>query len=394
MTKRTPSVLMIAYTSYLTDPRVIRAAEAAAEAGFDVDVLSLRRSGDSAEEVVRGVRVIRLPQARYRGRSRFGYLLAYSEFIARCFISATRLYVGRRYGVVHVHNMPDVLVFAALVPRLLGAKVLLDIHDPMPETLGAKYGTANANGLYRFLAFLERLSVGFAHRAVTVNHPLRDRLNATRGYSPGVLDVVANFADDRLFRPMQPPKVEGRVSFVFHGTILERYGLRTLVEAVARLRHRDRVLVRIIGEGDFSEPLKRLIAQHGLEDTIHFDNRLYPLSQLPEILSDCHVGLVPLDVTPVSDLALPLKLVEYTCLGLPSITVTTTAINYYFRPDECLFYSPGDIAALARILDDIAERPEQLHAYMGRLPAVRARVSWCSEKAKYVAMLREMIEAA
>jgi hypothetical protein len=45
------------------------------------------------------------------------------------------------------------------------------------------------------------------------------------------------------------------------------------------------------------------------------------------------VGLVPLDITPVSDFALPLKLIEYTCLGLPSITVGSTAIAHYLRPD-------------------------------------------------------------
>jgi len=382
---------MIAYTSYTTDPRVIRAAEAAAEAGFEVDVLTLRRTGESAEEIVRGVRVIRLPQSRYRGRSRIGYLLAYSEFMLRCFISSTRLFAGRRYGVVHVHNMPDVLVFAAVIPRLFGAKVMLDIHDPMPETLGAKYGTGQGKGLHRLLVFLERLSIRFAHRTVTVNHPLRNRLAATRGYSPEDLDVIANFADDRLFRPLQRAKIEGRVCFVFHGTILERYGLRTLVEAVARIRHRDKVRVLIIGEGDFSLALKSLIEQLDVEDVVEFDNRLYPLHELPEILSRCHVGVVPLDVTPVSDLALPLKLIEYTCLGLPSITVTTTAISYYFRADECMFYQPGDSLELARLLDDIAENPGQLDGYTGRLPAVRERMSWCREKGKYVAILREMV---
>jgi hypothetical protein len=33
--------------------------------------------------------------------------------------------------------MPDVLVFSSLVPKLLGAKVVLDLHDPMPELMEA-----------------------------------------------------------------------------------------------------------------------------------------------------------------------------------------------------------------------------------------------------------------
>ena len=182
---RAPAVLMIAYTNYEIDPRVIRAAEAAAEAGFSVDFLALRRAGQPAEEIVRGVRVIRLPQERYRSRSRVGYLLAYLEFFLRCFFTSTRLFLRRRYRVIHVNNMPDVLVFSVLIPRMLGAKVILDIHDPMPETFGAKYAGAEHGAVYRALLCARALSVGFANRTVTVNHPVRDGVLVKHGYRAG-----------------------------------------------------------------------------------------------------------------------------------------------------------------------------------------------------------------
>ena len=50
------SVLMIAYTNYQTDPRVIREAEAALSGGFDVDFIALRRDGDPPQELIRGIR--------------------------------------------------------------------------------------------------------------------------------------------------------------------------------------------------------------------------------------------------------------------------------------------------------------------------------------------------
>ena len=125
-------------------------------------------------------------------------------------------------------------------------------------------------------------------------------------------------------------------------------------------------------------------------DVVEFVNRVYPLHEIPKVLSDCHVGLVPLDVTPISDFALPLKLIEYTCLGLPSVTVKSTAISYYLRPDECMLYPPGDSSALARVLDEIAEEPGCLDAFRERLPDAQARVSWRREKEKYVALLREL----
>jgi len=369
----------------------MRAAEAAVEAGFEVDFIALRRAGQPAEEIVRGVRVIRFNQERYRGRSRIGYLWAYLAFFLKCVFTSTRLFASRRYPVVHVNNMPDVLVFSVLIPKLLGAKIILDIHDPMPETFGAKYGGDTRSVVYRVLLMLEKLSVGFATRTVTVNNPVRDGVLMRHGYRPDTIDVIANFADDRLFKPMTYPPIEGAVRFVFHGTILERYGLRTLVQAVSQVRRRDRIRVRIIGEGDFSETLKRLIQTCGVGDIVDFVNRVYPLHEIPSVLSDCHVGLVPLDITPISDFALPLKLIEYTCIGLPSVTVNSTAISFYLRPDECMFYPPGDAAALARILDEIADDPRRLEQFCKRLPAAQARMSWSSEKQKYVAILRQLV---
>jgi glycosyltransferase involved in cell wall biosynthesis len=390
-----PSVLMIAYTNYETDPRVIRAAEAAVEAGFAVDFLALRRAGQPAIEMVRGVRVIRLPQERYRARSRAAYVSAYLTFILRCLVASARLFAANRYKIVHVNNMPDVLVFSAVIPRLFGAKVILDIHDPMPETFGAKYfgtnsGDVSKSAFYRMLLWMEGLSVSFASQTVTVNEPVRTGILLKHGYRPETIDVVANFADERLFAPIPYPPIDGRLRFVFHGTILERYGLRTLVEAVAKVRHRDRLQVRIIGEGDFSATLRELISTRTVEDVIEFDNHLYPVHEIPRRLSDCHVGLVPLDVTPISDYALPLKLIEYTCLGLPSITVRSTAITHYLRPDECLFFTPGDSSELAQLLDSVAENPGMLEAYRQQLPRARERLSWTREKARYVAILQQL----
>ncbi len=385
------SVLLLAYTHYESDPRVIRAAEAALEGGFSVDVIALRRPGQTSCETVRGVCVFRV-QARYRGASRLKYLLEYVKFLVRCAVMSARLGISRRYKVVHVHNMPDALVFAALVPKVFGAKVILDIHDPMPETYASKYRSFAHNAVNRLLLLEEKLSVSFADHTITVSDPVRDGILVPRGYPKDGIGVVANFADESIFTPLAYPPIDGMIRFVFHGTILERYGLGTLVKAVAQVRHRDRIQVRIIGEGDFSAELSALILKHGVGDVVEFVNQVYPLYDIPKILSDCHVGLVPLDIgtSVVANFALPLKLAEYTCLGLPSITVRNAAIEYYFRSDECMFFDSGDVTALVRLIDRVVEQPGCLTEYRKRLAGVRDRLSWKKEKEKYIAMLRSM----
>ena len=134
-----PRVLMIAYTNYENDPRVVREAKAAVWGGFDVDVIVLEREGQLAMERVSGVMVHRVKQARYRGGGLLRYVAAYLEFFLRCFAKVSWMHLQNRYRVVHVNNMPDFLVFCALLPRMLGAKVILDIHDPMPDTFASKF---------------------------------------------------------------------------------------------------------------------------------------------------------------------------------------------------------------------------------------------------------------
>src|SRR4030067_1620659 len=100
-----PSVLMIAFTYYRSDPRVIREAEAAVSAGFNVDFMALRRRDDPAEEKIKDVRVIHLKQNRYQGDGMLGYMLTYLTFFLLCLFKTSRLQLKKSYRGVHVNNM-------------------------------------------------------------------------------------------------------------------------------------------------------------------------------------------------------------------------------------------------------------------------------------------------
>ena len=358
---------------------------------FKWTFLALRRIGQSPIETIRGVRVFRI-QVRYRGGSLLRYGWEYGKFFARCALLSTRLFLATRYRLVHVHNMPDALVFAACIPKLCGAKIILDIHDPMPETYASKFRRFARGAIHKFLLVQEQMSVAFADRTITVSDPVRDGILLKRRYRPEAIGVIANFADGELFKPIIYPPIDGVIRFVFHGTILERYGLRTLVEAVSKIGRRERMYIRIIGEGDFSSTLRELIVKYGVSASIEFMNQAYPLHEIPKMLSDCHVGLVPLDIgtSTVANFALPIKLVEYTCLGLPSISVRNAAIDYYFGSDECMFFKSGDAGALARWIGEVIENPARLMDFRKKLEPVRERLLWSKEKEKYILMLREL----
>lgn len=388
--RRRQSVLMIAYSYYEQDPRVIREAEAALEGGFDVDFLDLRKEGSPPSQVIRGVNVYHLNEGKYRGKGHLRYLIAYLRFFLKCLGMTTKLFFKKDYAAIHVNNMPDFLVFATLIPKLFGTKVILDIHDPMPNTFASKFKRGEGGFFYNVLLAQERVSAAYCDQVITVHDPVKYGILVKHGLDAGSVEVIANFADDQLFSPKNSFEIGDKIRLVFHGTILERSGLRTLVEGLARCRRKDRIALKIIGEGDFSQTLKQLIHSLGINEIVEFDNRSYPVHSIPERIADCNVGVIPLEISSVTNHALPLKLVEYICLGLPVVSVRSAAISYYFTESDCIFFDWNSPESLSVALDNLAENPELLLRYRERSLALRERFSWSGEKRKYVALLHRL----
>jgi len=141
---------MIVHQNYYTDLRVRSYAEGLASIGAQVDVLCLRAEQQGAHES-NGVRVFASP-IRRGAEKPWNYVFEYGVSFLLFTIRLLALFARNRYQIIHVHNMPDFLIFTALVPKLFGAKLILDIHDPMPEFYLSKYAEPYREGcLLRFL---------------------------------------------------------------------------------------------------------------------------------------------------------------------------------------------------------------------------------------------------
>ena len=129
---------MVVHGPYpLGEPRVEREALAARAAGWQVEVLAMRRVGEAAEEQVDGVLVRRLPIEHRRGA---GFAAALREYVGFTCLATRELALGPRREVVHVHAPPDFLIGAALPARLRGAHVILDIHDLSSHMFAMRFG--------------------------------------------------------------------------------------------------------------------------------------------------------------------------------------------------------------------------------------------------------------
>ena len=183
--------LMIAYTTYMHDGRVKRHAEALAERGDDLDVICLATAEPS---VTNGVNVIGLQMPRYRGSSKTAYLRSYIRFFAMASVKAVRLSLKERYDVVIVCTMPDAVIVCAILPKFLGSKVVLDIHDTMPELYRDKFGGTRGAAGARLLMLEERISSWWADSVLAVHDLHSERLQRA-GVPARKIHVVACNSD-------------------------------------------------------------------------------------------------------------------------------------------------------------------------------------------------------
>ena len=380
---------MIAYTNYFSDARVIKEAETAAGNGFKVDFFCLKNSETSRQVLKNNVMIYQLDQQRYRGKAALIYFFSYFIFMCRCFLKIIFLRKINKYHIIHINNMPDFLVFSVIIPKILGSKIILDIHDPMPNTYLSKF-LSQKNLYYKILLWQEKVSCAFADQIITVNEPVKRDVLVADGIPETKISVIANFAEKNLFNPHFEYKIDNKIKLIFHGTIAERFGFENILQAILLLNRKDQIHLKILGEGDYSKNLNNKIKAYQLSDTVSFDNKVVPVEKLPEILREFHLGIVSYLPSPGTEYMLPVKMMELFAMGIPCITVSNKAIKYYFSDDDYFQYDPDNVYSLVNLLNQIMNNPSMLISMRKNLLTKREIFLWENEGMKYLKILHNL----
>jgi glycosyltransferase involved in cell wall biosynthesis len=384
-----PRVCMVVHGPYpVGEERVLREARALVAHGYDVDIVAMRQPGEVAEELVDGCRVFRLPVAGGpRTRSRVVY-----EYLAFLLLAGGRLLrsLMRPYSVVQIHNPPDFLLAAGLLPRLRGSRLVFDVHDFAPELFLLHFQRA-PKLLVRSLFAIERWAFRRADLVLTVNESYRRRIAEKRGGDSGVA-VVLNSLDEGLLPDRPAPARDDTFRVVTHGTLNRHYGVEVLVEAFATLRERHpNARLEIYGDGDAVPLIRRRISELGVEPVTTFEGRYLPQREALELVLGASVGVVANLGHPRNHAALPVKLLEYVAMGIPVVTSDLRAIRDYFAEDELAFYPPGDSEALAAELLAVATDPQAASARAERARGRYRDYRWSVQADRYVSLLDSLI---
>jgi glycosyltransferase involved in cell wall biosynthesis len=390
------AVLLFSY--YPADPRPLRAAEALAAEGIAVDLFCLQQSSaDAKQEKINGVNVFRVPISRQRG-GKARYIRQYTAFIASAFITLARRSLRQRYDLIHVHNMPDVLVFSALVPKLLGAKVILDLHDPMPELMQSIYRIPEDSVSVRFLKNLEKWSISFADAVLTVNLACK-KIYSGRSCPPEKITVVMNTPDEGVFPAVPPPANLHRngnparpFTILYHGSLVPRNGFDLAVDAVDRVRTRiPEIQLLVCGERTaFFDAIMDSVRKRDIEPFVHhlgMKNR----REIVEIIGECDLGIIPNHRNLFTEINTPTRIFEYLAIGKPVIAPKARGVLDYFERDDLVFFELGDAADLARQIEYVYFHPGEVQETVRRGQQVYLAHRWNAEKLNLLRVASELV---
>lgn len=388
---------VVSFSAFPGDPRPRRAAEAFAEAGMSVEVICLKEAEAAKKDTFKGIRIDRIEIAKSRN-SKFGYVFQYCLFILIVFVMLTLRFPIRRYDVIHIHNMPDVLVFAALIPKLFGTKVILDLHDPMPELMMTIFNTRKESWAVRLMAFLEKQSITFADMVLTVNRTCEE-LFALRSGGASKISVVMNTPNEQIFR-YSPVKLDdaavSRIGkpfvIMYHGTLVERNGLDLAVEALAQVRQSvPEAELRVYGPRTlYLDDVLHSLSAKGLEEAVVY---LGPrtLEELAQAIAQCDVGVIPNKRSMFTEINTPTRIFEYLALGKPVVAPRANGIEAYFDKDSLVLFELGNADDLAMKLSWVATHPMEALETTKRGQAIYQQHVWSREKEKLLNLTAALV---
>lgn len=364
---------MLAYTFYEQDNRVRRYAEALAKRGDQVDVIALRRPMSSATEVIQGVNVFRIQKRVIDETGPISYLWKLLMFFLRSAWLVTIKHLRQPYDVIHVHSVPDFEVFATLIPRLLGAHVILDIHDIVPEFYATKFKVDEGSLIFRILVSIEKLSIRYSDRVIISNDLWREKL-LSRSVSEQKCTTIINYPDPSIFSGGEHaiPRSGHDFMMCYPGTLAWHQGLDLAIDAVCLLRAEvPNLKFVIIGDGPRREDLKRRIRELDICDRIEIKDGV-AIEEIAEFMTKVDLGVVPKRKDKFANEAFSTKILEFMAMNVPVLAARTRIDEYYFNDELVQFFEPENVDDLAAKILFLIRNPMR-------------RVSLCKCSAKFIA---------
>lgn len=393
MQQRNMKVCMIAYAEYGPDARIKAYVRSIEQIGGAVDILVLQERANGSQDTIGNSRIFHLT-SKYQGGNAVLYILSYLRFSLKAFWKVSHMAIRDRYDTVHVHNMPNFIVFSAIVAKLLGAKVLLDVHDLMPVNYMVKFNVGEEHWLIKLLVMEQRVSAWLASHILCADHMQKNYLERVCGIRGDKITIIMNLPHEELFQPIPKQRSNAQFRLIYHGTIAKRLGIDILLKAIAEIGDEIPVHLSIYGAGDYLPEALILAETLGLDKKVYFSKAFFPAEKVAEMVSGMDVGVIGNRRSLATErFMMPVKLLEYVYLKIPVVAPRLEIIQSYFDEGMLKYYEPENVKGLARCIVELYRSSQERERLVENALKFYEQHSWKVQAKQYLALIRAPCES-
>jgi len=307
--------------------------------------------------------------------------LEYSSALFLEWMLSLKIFLKKRFHIIHGCNPPDLIFLVALPFKIFGVKYVFDHHDINPELYIAKYNKKDF--FYKLMTLFEKWTFRVANYSIATNESYKEIAINRNGFSKDHIAVVRSGADLSRVKIQKPnPKLKRGKKYVigYVGVIGEQEGLDLLMDSIKYMKQiRDDFYFAIVGGGTDLEKIKKYAEKIGVNDVVHFYGRVDDKT-LMDVLNTSDVCVNPDKPTEMNNLSTMNKIIEYMALKKPIVQFDLKE-GKYSAGDASLYAKNNDTKDFADKINYLLEN-EQKRKKMGELGYKRVldELSWNCQK--------------
>ena len=309
--------------------------------------------------------------------------------LGRLFIGSWRSFceiMKQKPAVVHFHD-PELMLLAMLL-KIIGCKVIYDVHEDLPRQILSKDWIPETfrKPIAQFMSGMEWLAARTFNAIVPATPKIAARFPANKTITIQNFPIITEMLHSAPIPYMERPR-----SFAYPGYITKSRGIFEVIQALNMFNDINGLRLDLAGEFiplDLEHEMQRLpgwklVKYHGWISR----------EQLALLLGSVRAGLVLHHPIPNEIDAQPIKLYEYMAAGLPIIASNFPLLKQIIEDAGCgLLVDPMDPNAIAAAMRWILDHPAEAEAMGQRgLQAVLCKYNWDAEAVKLIDLYKKLL---
>jgi glycosyltransferase involved in cell wall biosynthesis len=347
-------VCIIRQKYYPQQRNMRRNAENLNRNGYKVDVICVGDKSQKKYENQNGINIHRV-YFSYHRNSIFWYLIDYFAFFTLVSFNLAQFSIKERYDVIEVCNVPDFLVFATAFPKLLGSKVIFNMFEKTESLFATSFGLSRKHLFTRIINFITKMAVHYADYVILTDVVVHKQIVEDFGIPKSKTTLVLNVPDESVFNLEPVYTADDNHHFVITvvSTILKRYGIQTMIEAMPLLlKDIPELKVFIVGNGEFLPHLRQMAKDMGINEHVDFTDYV-PYDHVSAYIARADVCVAPM----IDDVGTPNKILEYFALGKATVSTDLPGLKALCDDNSLLYFKPANEVELAERILELYRNP-------------------------------------